>query len=490
MITRRRFMQKLSVAGAGLWLSTPYNIASPQFGATTEAPLNRSILQNRTRQVSIRLLDAKGKPLPHKKVEIKQLKHAFLFGDCNPGMDSMYRQGSATAEKLKIYRKVFASVFNAVNATCYWTERPRNNMAKTEEFQGEQFLDGFNDTVDWGLANGLAVKGHPLFWTVPKAIPEWMLKYDYPTQLKFLEVRLRSIVGRYKGRVTLWDAVNEMLWEPALKNLANRTWPYTETPDQMAEYIALVLRICREEDPDALFLINDYGLERDHNQVKQLISNDNDPGAIQKNKLSDQHGNEVTAMRQRQRYLELVKRLTDMGYPPAAIGMQGHSGAVSAEEQQALYDQMAKAGLPLHITEFWAHEEDFGPEIQKLGNEEKEERIAAYVVQYLKNAFAHPAIDCFFFWGFMGMATEWKEGNSPSYEERPVLNAVRNLIHKEWHTHEHITTNGDGILTFNAYYGDYSLRYTLKKENSGVVGLTFKIDKQSGVPLVLKTMIG
>ena len=136
MITRRRLMQKLSVAGAGLWLSTPYNIASPQFGATTEAPLNRSILHNRTRQVSIRLLDAKGKPLPHKKVEIKQLKHAFRFGDCNPGMDSMYRQGSATAEKLKIYRKVFASVFNAVNATCYWTERPRNNMAKTEEFQG------------------------------------------------------------------------------------------------------------------------------------------------------------------------------------------------------------------------------------------------------------------------------------------------------------------------------------------------------------------
>lgn len=486
MISRRLFLQKASLATTGLWLS--HHIASPHFGSRSEASANNDIYRNRMRQVSIRLIDAKGKPLPHQMVEIKQLKHAFLFGDCNPGMDSMYRQGSATAGKLKIYRKVFASVFNAVNATCYWTERPRNNMAKTEEFQGEQFLDGFNDTVDWGLANGLTVKGHPLFWTVPKAIPEWMLKYDYPTQLKFLEVRLRSIVGRYQGRVSLWDAVNEMLWEPALKNLANRTWPYTETLDNMCEYIALVLRICREEDPDATFLINDYGLERDHNQAKQLISNDNDPRAIEKNKLFDQHGKEVTALRQRQRYLELIKRLADMGFPPAAIGMQGHSGAVSTEEQHALYDQMAEAGLPLHITEFWAHEEDFGDEFRKFDDEEKQERIAAYVVQYLKNAFAHPSIDSFFFWGFMGMATKWKEGNSPVYEELPVLNAVRNLIHKEWNTTEKLTTNGDGIISFRAFYGDYSLRYGLNKEDFGNMGIPFKVDKQSGIPLTLKTM--
>ena len=489
MTTRRNFIKKASVAGTGLFLANKMSIASKHFGAVSDVTVNNSIISNRTREVNIRLTDKQGKPLQQKIVQVELLKHDFLFGDCNPSMDSMYRQGAAAAEKLKIYRKVFSSVLNAVNATCYWTERPRNNMAKTEEFQGEYQLEGFNETVDWGLANGLSVKGHPLFWTVPKAIPDWLLRYDYQTQLKFLEVRLRSIVGRYRGRVCQWDSINEMLWEPALKNLAQRTWPYTETFDNMVDYISFVLRICREEDPDTQFLINDYGLERNHNQPAQLRSNDNDSSVIEKNKLYDQHHQEVTAMRQRERYLELVKRLCDKGFQPAAIGMQGHSGAVTTEEQLALYDQMATSGLPLHITEFWAHKEDFGSEFAKLDEEEKQERIAAYVVQYMKNAFGHPSINCIFFWGFMGMATQFREGFSTSYTEYPLLNAVRNLIKKEWHTKEILQTNGDGMITFRGFYGDYSLRYNPIQEQTFSMAEKFRIDRLSGMPLSIQTAI-
>jgi len=251
---RRNFLRSTALGLTGAALTKTFDVRAsttnlPFFtsGANNGSMTNTSdsIRKIRMREVEIQLLDHLGNPLKNKSVEIMQTKHSFLFGDCNPEMDSLFRMGPAATERLDVYRKVFAETLNAVNSTCYWTERPRNNMAKTEAYQGEIKLDGFADTVNWGNANGLTVKGHPLFWTVPKAVPDWMSKYDYPTQLKFLEVRLRDLVGRFKGKVKLWDAVNEMLWEPALKNLADRNWPHLETLDNMAEYIPVVLRIFR-----------------------------------------------------------------------------------------------------------------------------------------------------------------------------------------------------------------------------------------------------
>ncbi len=205
---RRDFLKLTTFGAVGAALANPLKSSSSNGqglfftpGANGGAMSNTSdsIRRIRMREVEIQLLDHLGNPLKNKSVEVLQTKHSFLFGDCNPNMNSMYRMGQAAAEKLDVYRKLFSGTLNAVNSTCYWTERPKNNMAKTEAFQGEFKLDGFSDTVDWGIANGLTVKGHPLFWTVPKAVPDWMSKYDYPTKLKFLEVRLRSLVGRFKG---------------------------------------------------------------------------------------------------------------------------------------------------------------------------------------------------------------------------------------------------------------------------------------------------
>lgn len=435
----------------------------------------------RKRDVQIILTDASGKPLRERQIEVKMIRHAFPFGDCNVGMDSLFRKGYT--EKLSIYRQVFSSVLNAVNATCYWSERPRNNLAKTEPFQGEYNVEGFADTVDWGNANGLIVKGHPLFWTVPKAIPEWLSRYDYETQLKFAEVRLRNLVSRFRGKVVLWDAVNEMLWEPALKNLPKRQWPYLETYENMAEYISFVLRICREEDPSATFLINDYGLERDHKTKLQLSANDNDPGAANDAGLRAQDGSAVTARLQRKRYLELVKRLKESGFTPSAIGLQGHSGALTREQQAELYDEMATSGLPVHITEFWAKPEEFGDTTANMPPAEQHEFVADYVEKFLANAFAHPAVEAFYFWGFMGMATHWPDPTSPAYEEKPVLNRLRKLLHETWTTRETLTTNGDGVLKIRAFYGDYEMLYSVRGSERSKTGIPFTVNRYQGMPL-------
>jgi endo-1,4-beta-xylanase len=171
-----------------------------------------------------------------------------------------------------------------------------------------------------------------------------------------------------------------------------------------------------------------------------------------------------------------------MGCTPSAIGLQGHSGAVIAMEQMAFYDEMSQAGIPLHITEFWARPEDFDSNFQKMPKAEQQINIAEYVKQFLTNAFAHPAIDSFFFWGFMGMATDWHEGDAAVYQEKPVLSVVKDLLHKEWHTHEELTTNSEGIIRFKGFYGDYSLQYALVGSEVKNIGIPFSVGRHESMP--------
>ena len=160
----------------------------------------------------------------------------------------MVRAGEQNSDRARYFKPLFADIFNSATALCYWTERPRNDSSKTEDFQGESRLENFAYCVDWARAAGLTVKGHPLFWPIPKAVPEWLKRYDYATQMKFLEVRVRSLVARFRGRVSIWDAVNESLWEPAFRNLPSRRWPHLDSIQEIADYVEPVLRWARECD--------------------------------------------------------------------------------------------------------------------------------------------------------------------------------------------------------------------------------------------------
>lgn len=499
---RRNFLRNSGLALAGISLG-PTARFSKLF--SPESMLSRldqdsdilkkarqDIAKIRKSDVEIKLIDTAGNPVKNTSVEIVQLKQSFLFGDCNPGMDELFRKYNGSSEKLVNYRRLFAGVMNSVNSTCYWTERPRNNMAKTEEYQGEPYYEGFADTVNWANSNGLTVKGHPLFWPVEKAIPDWLKKYPYDTQLKFLEVRLRELVSRFRGKVRLWDAVNEMLWEPALKNLKLRHWPHIETMDNMVEYISFVMNICREEDPDALYTLNDYGLE-----------------IPKKPDLKTKDGTVVSIGMQRKRYIELIKRLSEKGMQPNALGLQCHDGWMTFADQMAFYDEMATAGLPLHVTEFWAQTDQFQKKGERLvpGNgdftaeaftnsnaptytqDEIDNIQAEYIANYLTCAFSHPAIDAFLFWGFMGAAVTWKPEDSPSYELKPVYTKVRKLINEEWKTNLTAVTDSNGIVKFNGFFGDYSLRYPLKSGLPDKSGVLFSVNKYQAYPLTLRTSV-
>lgn len=408
----------------------------------------RNIARLRMDDATLRLVDRAGRPLAHHAVHVEQLSHAFAFGDQLWPLDRFHRFGQHEMDRALAWRTRFEDVFNAANALCYWTERPLNDGPKMEDRQGEPRIDGFAWCVDWARSRGMYAKGHPLFWSIPKCVPDWVQRYDVETQMRFAEVRVRNLVARFRGRVRIWDAVNEPLWEAAPKNLSRRNWPHLEPVDAIADYVAPVLRWCREEDPDATYLINDYGLEHD--------------AATGAPRTAD--GVAVTAALQRRRMLDLVRTLRERGTPPDAIGMQAHTaGWLTPGMQWAVYDDLAQAGLPLHVSEFWADLDD----LLAAGVSEREaaDMQAQYVADYLTCAFGHDRIDAFFFWGFMDQAIAWHEHSSHTL--RPMYERVRRLIREEWHTTLNATTDSDGVLRFRGFHGDYAVRTRVGDRWSG-----------------------
>jgi endo-1,4-beta-xylanase len=412
----------------------------------------------RMRDVELALVDRSGEALPKVAVEVVQVRHAFPFGDNMWDLDKFFRNRQQDADRARYWKQHFLEALTAATALCYWTERPTTDSAKTEDAQGEPMLDGFAYCVDWAAAHGLTVKGHPLFWSIPKAIPEWVKRYDYATQMKFAEVRVRDLVARFRGRVAIWDVVNEALWEASPRHLPERHWPHLETAAEMADYVGRVIRWAREEDPDATLVLNDYGLEQDYRNGA--------PVALD--------GTRVTAALQRKRMLELVRTLRSRGTPPGAIGMQSHpDGWMEPAAQRRLYDEMAEAGLPLHVTEFSAG----AP--RGVTPAQADQLAADYVANIMTVAFGHAAVEAFFFWGTDGIAWREPAGRDPA----KVFARVRDLIHKEWNTRVSLVSDEGGRVRFRGFLGEYALRRQTGPSLSE--GVRFAVNRQETMPLRL-----
>jgi endo-1,4-beta-xylanase len=109
--------------------------------------------------------------------------------------------------------------------------------------------------VDFAEAHDMQVHGHVLLWHVQ--LPHWLLKYK-PTRSELIEIltsHVRTVVGRYAGRVASWDVVNEAIASDG--QFRDNLWHRTIGP----EYLDLAFAAARSADPHARLFYNDYGIE-------------------------------------------------------------------------------------------------------------------------------------------------------------------------------------------------------------------------------------
>ena len=134
--------------------------------------------------------------------------------------------------------------------------------------------------------------------------------------LQRMHEHISTVVGRYKGRVKVWDVVNEAVADGGTNVLRNSLWLQIIGPD----FIAKAFEYAHEADPDAILRYNDYGLE---NPAK------------------------------RRKLISLIRSLQEQQVPVMAIGSQTHVSVSSPgfeAEDQTLTD-LESLGLPIHITE-------------------------------------------------------------------------------------------------------------------------------------------
>jgi endo-1,4-beta-xylanase len=119
-------------------------------------------------------------------------------------------------------------------------------------------FDAADKFVAFGESKGMFIVGHTLVWH--QQTPQWVFKkdgadVDRETLLSRMREHIRTVVGRYKGRVNAWDVVNEALEENG--ELRQSQWLKIIGPD----YISKAFEFAREADPGAELYYNDYSLE-------------------------------------------------------------------------------------------------------------------------------------------------------------------------------------------------------------------------------------
>ncbi len=201
--------------------------------------------------------------------------------------------------------------------------------------------------VKFGLENHMTIVGHTLVWhgqtpawvfagthsshpsptpapsETPGASARIRREFD-PSQphasreelLERMREHIHTVVGRYKGKIKVWDVVNEALSDGGPDLLRKTGWSQIIGPD----FIAKAFEYAHEADPDAILRYNDYGLENPQ---------------------------------KRQKLITLIKSLQARKVPVMAIGTQTHVGATSPSfaEMDRTFTELETLGLPIHVTE-------------------------------------------------------------------------------------------------------------------------------------------
>jgi endo-1,4-beta-xylanase len=114
--------------------------------------------------------------------------------------------------------------------------------------------------VQFGVDRRMQVVGHTLVWHSQTGA--WVFQgtdgkpADRDTLLARMRDHIRTVAGRYKGRIHGWDVVNEAIDEDG--SLRKSPWQVGIGDD----YVAKAFEFAREADPEAELYYNDFNLEK------------------------------------------------------------------------------------------------------------------------------------------------------------------------------------------------------------------------------------
>lgn len=369
-----------------------------------------------------------------RRVTVRQVRHAFAFGnigfdliglangDSTTAPDSPF--GGASLDQAPRLAELWLSLFNTATLPFYW--------ASFEPERGRPDTRRLRRTAEWFAERGCAVKGHPLVWHT--LAPPWLLELSPDA----VEAEVRSRITRetqaFAGVIGTWDAINEVVIMPVFEKEPNAITQLCRRLGRV-ETVRLAVETARSAQPGLTLVLNDFDMS---------------PA-----------------------YEHLVEECLEAGIGIDALGLQSHMHQGYWGEQRTLdvLGRFARFGLPLHLTETTLVSGDLmPPEIEDLNDFQVahwpstpagEERQADEIVRHYTTLLAHPAVDAITYWGisddgaWLGAPAGLVRRDGTT---KPAFDALRGLIKDEWWLGPTpVTPDDEGRIVIEGFAGDYEV---------------------------------
>jgi len=221
--------------------------------------------------------------------------------------------------------------------------------------------------LGFATRNDLRIRGHTLVWH--EGNPDWLpSKLTSGNAEKMLTDYIRTVVGRYKGKLVHWDVVNEVI-DPDDKqplNLRKTLWQQALGP----AFLDIAFHTTAATDPTALRVINDYGT--DYTLPWQE--------------------------RKRAALLELLADMLRRKVPVQAVGLQAHldAGEVTLDQNvlHKFVADIAAMGLKVIVTELDVRDQRLPAYVPV-----RDDAVAAHARAWLDAVLAERAVLGVLTWG-------------------------------------------------------------------------------------------
>jgi endo-1,4-beta-xylanase len=226
---------------------------------------------------------------------------------------------------------------------------------------------GADALVAWAGAHRMAARGHTLVWH--ESNPDWLEPALNPgTAEKILRNHIKTVVGRYAGKLVHWDVVNEPIHEEDQKPFALRdtVWHKALGP----AYLDIAFHATQAADPGALRVINEFAVDY---EIDWQI-------------------------RKREQLLALCADLLRRKVPLQAVGLQAHldAGEIALDQNSLarFVADIASLGLKVIVTELDVRDQRLPASIPA-----RDAAVAAHARAWLDAVLPNPAVLGVLTWG-------------------------------------------------------------------------------------------
>ncbi len=181
--------------------------------------------------------------------------------------------------------------------------------------------------VSFAERNNMYIIGQPVVHGGSEFLPDWLKNGNFSRDelINILHDHISTVVGRYKGRIHMWELVNEYNWMSYYQHWNLDFWKNHIGPD----YVEMAFAWAKQADPGAFLLLDEPELEdRSHPIRSAMITNT----------------------------YNLTASLLDKAVPIDGIAIQGHlllnSSAPTAVGFAETLERFEELGLDVYITEF------------------------------------------------------------------------------------------------------------------------------------------